>query len=161
MEYLLAPLEKLRLRQSHQLLESPPLTLGLIPFVCDPGFAEDIAKTQSLVDGEDEREEYAEAHGPLLIAACAFVAGPHHVSPRFENLHDTLSLDLEEREFDLPLYATCGRPFGKLLVETALYHDHGIFVEDEASFEDRGGYVDLKGLPKKFALEQSLLLSID
>jgi hypothetical protein len=45
------------------------------------------------------------------------------------------------------------------LVEIVLHPVFGIVVEDEASFEDRGGYVDFESLSEEFTLEQSVLLN--
>jgi hypothetical protein len=155
-EDLLAPLEQLSLCESHELLELSPFTPRLITVVYDSAFAEIVSLSQCLVDDEDQREEHAEADRPFLVAGCALVARPHHTTPGLEDLHDALSLDFEECEFDLSLYAACSGAFWVCLMENALYLVFGFFVEDETSFEDRGGYVDFEGLSEKFALEQSV-----
>lgn len=119
--------------------------------------AEIISLAQGLVDNEDQREEDAEAHRPFLMATCVFIAGPHHATPSLKDLHDALALDFEEGELDLSLYTSCCRARGEGLAEIVLYHVFGFFIEDEASFEDCGGYVDFEGLSEEFTLLQSVL----
>lgn len=117
---LLASLEEFSLRQPHKLLELPPFTRGFSAMVCNSGLAEKISLTQSLVDSEDQSEEHTEAYRPFLVAGCAFVAGPHQATPCLENLHDPLSLNFEECEFDLPLDASRGRSWRIFHVEIVL-----------------------------------------
>lgn len=127
--------------------------------VFDLPLAEIVPLAQRLVDGEDQSEENTEADGPSLVAGCALVAAPHQATPRFENLDDPFSLDLEEGQLDLPLHTTRGRSWRVMCAEMVLDPMEGFFIKDEASFEYRAGDVNFQGLPKKFnlvALSQSL-----
>jgi hypothetical protein len=48
-----------------------------------------------------------------------------------------------------------------LFPKIPLYLSHGVVVEDEASLENRGGYVDLDGLAQNLALELSAFYAHD